>query len=166
MRIQTSPRKVPVSRLTAVAWEIAFRNSRTVARGDPRPPLELSRSHGRPDLLARGRERYSPRSARAAAPDPVLSLAWLAPDRSELRAVAREPALRAARRRTLAGDTTPASHSGGTGSLGVEASDETDVSALTPMWTAVVTWIVVALGIVGGLANVEVRRRPTTTARA
>ena len=33
-------------------------------------------------------------------------------------------------------------------------------------WTADVTWVVLVLGILGGFANVGLRRRPTTTARA
>jgi len=37
---------------------------------------------------------------------------------------------------------------------------------ITHLWTPAVTWIVVALGIVGGFANVAIRRPPTVTARA
>jgi hypothetical protein len=43
----------------------------------------------------------------------LLPLAWLAPDRSELRAVAWEPAFERADRRTLADDAPSASYSGG-----------------------------------------------------
>ena len=37
---------------------------------------------------------------------------------------------------------------------------------LTDLWTPAATWIVLALGIVGGLANVALRRPAAVTARA
>jgi putative oxidoreductase len=37
---------------------------------------------------------------------------------------------------------------------------------ITHLWTPAVTWIVLALGIVGGFANVAIRRPPTVTAQA
>lgn len=37
---------------------------------------------------------------------------------------------------------------------------------ITHLWTPTLTWIVIALGIVGGFANVAIRRPPTVTTQA